>query len=224
MCGRFLLLSPPEALKRLFAYPEQPNFPPRYNIAPTQPIAVVTFARSEPHFTLMRWGFIPGFVKDEKKFPLVINIRSETAREKPSFRAAFQRRRCLIPADGFYEWQRRDRSKRPYLIRQSGAQPFAFAGLHETWSSIDGSEIDTAAILTTHANGTLAAIHDRAPVIISPADYARWLDPDTRPDEAEALLKPPPDESLDLTRVGTAVNKATNEGPELIRQDQLFND
>ncbi len=224
MCGRFLLLSPPEALKKLFAYPEQPNFPPRYNIAPTQPIAVVTFAQGERHFSLMRWGFIPGFVKDEKKFPLVINIRSETAREKPSFRAAFQRRRCLIPADGFYEWQRIDRSKRPYLIRPANGQPFAFAGLYETWSSIDGSEIDTAAILTTHANGTLAAIHDRAPVIVPESEYAHWLDPDNRPDDVISLLQPPADGSLSLTRVGTAVNKATNEGPELIQQDQLFND
>ncbi len=224
MCGRFILLSPPEALKALFGYPETPNFPPRYNIAPTQPIAVVAFQQGAPHFFLMRWGFIPGFVKDEKRFPLIINIRSETVREKPSFRAAFQRRRCLIPADGFYEWRRSDRSKRPYLIRPQDGRPFAFAGLHETWSSLDGSEIDTAAILTTDANGTLAAIHDRAPVIIPQADHARWLDPATSPDEAETMLRPPPDEALSLTRVGTAVNKAGNEGPELLLPDQLFSD
>jgi putative SOS response-associated peptidase YedK len=224
MCGRFAVITPPEAMRALFAYGEQPNFPARYNIAPTQPIAIVAAEAGKRHFVLMRWGFIPGFVKDEKSFPLIINIRAETARVKPSYRAAFMRRRCLIPADGFYEWRRAGREKQPFLIRRADERAFAFAGLYETWSSPDGSEIDTAAIITTDANGLLAALHQRMPVILDEADHARWLDPATPLDEAETLLRPAPDGLLAMRRVGMAVNKATNEGDDLWRSDDLFSD
>jgi putative SOS response-associated peptidase YedK len=224
MCGRFAVITPPEAMRALFAYGEQPNFPARYKIAPTQPIAVVAAEAGRRRFMLMRWGFIPGFVKDEKTFPLIINIRAETVREKPSYRAAFQRRRCLIPADGFYEWRRAGRDKIPFLIRRADEKTFAFAGLHETWSSPDGSEIDTAAIITTDANGLLSALHHRMPVILDAADHARWLDPETSPDRAEALLRPAPNGLLAMKRVGKAVNKATNEGADLWRSDDLFSD
>ncbi|MDQ0470589.1 SOS response-associated peptidase [Labrys wisconsinensis] len=216
MCGRFALTQTPEHVRAWFAYRDQPNFPPRYNIAPTQPVAVVTLDQGERRFVLMRWGFIPGFVKDPKEYPLVINVRSETAREKASFRAAFLRRRCLMPADGFYEWQAAGRVKRPFLIRRPDRAVFAFAAIHETWSSPDGSEIDTVAIMTTHANGTLAAVHERSPVmLLSQEAVARWLDPALPLDEAEAMLRPPAEAALELIPVGTGVNSVANDDPSL---------
>jgi putative SOS response-associated peptidase YedK len=154
-------------------------------------------------------------VKDLKRFPLINNIRSETATEKASFRAAFQRRRALMPADGFYEWQRLGKSRRAFLIRRPDCKPFAFAGLWETWSTSDGSELDTAAMLTTHANGLISAIHDRAPVILLQRDYDMWLDPMTTSAEAESLLRPPPDGLLEMVSVSDAVNKVANDGPEI---------
>lgn len=219
MCGRYAITLPPEAMRRLFAYGEQPNFPPRYNIAPTQPVPVVRLENGARQFVLMRWGFIPGWVKDPKAFPLVINIRGEGAREKPSFRAAFIRRRCLMPADGFYEWHRmgpgRQAENRAYLFRRPDRGFFAFPALWETWHSPDGSEIDTVALVNGPANGLMAAIHDRCPVILDPRDYDAWLDPAATPDEAATLLKPPPDELLEMVRIGTAVNKVANDGPDV---------
>src|SRR5690606_25577532 len=133
MCGRFVITSAPEALRRLLGYKEQPNFPPRYNIAPTQPIPLVRLEQGERHFALARWGLIPSWVKDPKEFSLLINARLEGVVSKPSFRAAMKRRRCLVPADGFYEWKKETKGKRPYFIRASNREPFAFAGLWETW-------------------------------------------------------------------------------------------
>lgn len=215
MCGRYALTLPPEAVRRLFGYAEQPNFPPRYNIAPTQPVAVVVQERGARRFVLMRWGFLPSWVKDPKDYPLVINVRAETAAEKPSFRAAFRRRRVVLPADGFYEWHRLGREKRPYLFRRPDRGAFAFAGLWETWSSADGSEIDTVAIMTTGANAVMAPIHDRCPVILEDHALARWLDPDAPLDAVEALLTPPPDDFFEAVRIGPAVNKPGSDGPDL---------
>jgi putative SOS response-associated peptidase YedK len=206
---------PPEAVRNLFGYPEQPNFPPRYNIAPTQPVPVVVADRGGVHFGLKRWGFLPGWVKDPKAFPLVINVRSETVREKPSFRAAFMRRRCLMPADGFYEWHRVGKENRAYLFRRADRGLFAFAAIHETWSAPDGSEIDTVALLNTHASGLMSAIHPRSPVMIAPAQHQAWLDPETLPDDAFRLLQPPPDDALEMIRIGPAVNKVGHDGPDL---------
>jgi putative SOS response-associated peptidase YedK len=219
MCGRYAVTLPPEAMREAFAYREQPNFPPRYNIAPTQPVPVVRLDEGRRQFILMRWGFIPGWVKDPKTFPLVINVRSESAREKPSFRAAFMRRRCLMPADGFYEWHRlgegRRQENRPYLFRKPDRGFFAFAALWETWHSQDGSEIDTVAIVTGPANGQMAAIHHRSPVIVPPEAFDAWLDPAAEPAGLQALLRPPPDELLEMVRLGPAVNKVANDGPEV---------
>jgi putative SOS response-associated peptidase YedK len=211
MCGRYALTLPPDAMRALFRYAEQPNFPPRYNIAPTQPVPVVLEEKGERHFRLMRWGFLPGWVKDPKDFPLVINIRGETMREKPSFRAAFIRRRCLMPADGFYEWSRSATENRAFLFRRPDRGLFAFAALHETWSSADGSEIDTVALVNGPANGLMSAIHERCPVILDPAQYARWLDPETTPDAAYGLLRPPAEDLLEMVRIGPAVNKVAND-------------
>jgi putative SOS response-associated peptidase YedK len=219
MCGRYAVTLPPEAMRQAFAYREQPNFPPRYNIAPTQPVPVVRLEQGTRQFMLMRWGFIPGWVKDPKDFPLVINIRSESAAEKPSFRAALARRRCLMPADGFYEWHRlgegRRQENRPYLFRRPDRGFFAFAALWETWHSPDGSEIDTVAMVTGPANGQMAAIHHRSPVIVPPEAFDAWLDPAAEPATLRGLLCPPPDDLLEMIRLDDAVNKVANDGPEL---------
>ena len=215
MCGRYAIIQPPKVLQEYFGYEERPNFPPRYNIAPTQPVPVVHEQDGRRCFTLMRWGFVPGWVKDFKSFPLVINIRSETLREKASFRAAFQRRRALMPADGFYEWQRLGRDKRPFLLRRPDRGSFAFAALSETWSGADGSELDTVALVTTHASGTIAAIHERSPVIVAQEHFGIWLDPRTPAGEAYRLLQPPPDDLLEMVAISTAVNTVAHDGPEL---------
>lgn len=215
MCGRYALILPPEAVRALFRYAEQPNFPPRYNVAPTQPVPVVVLRDGDVNFMLMRWGFLPSWLKDPKDFPLVINVRGETIQEKPSFRAAFTRRRCLMPADGFYEWHRVGKDNRAYLFRRPDRGVFAFAAIWETWSSADGSEIDTVALVNSHANGLMSAIHHRCPVILEQAQFEAWLDPSTTPDAAGLLLKPPPDEALEMVRIGPLVNKVANDGPQV---------
>lgn len=215
MCGRYALILPPEAVRALFRYAEQPNFPPRYNVAPTQPVPVVVLRDGDVNFMLMRWGFLPSWLKDPKDFPLVINVRGETIQEKPSFCAAFTRRRCLMPADGFYEWHRVGKDNRAYLFRRPDRGVFAFAAIWETWSSADGSEIDTVALVNSHANGLMSAIHHRCPVILEQAQFEAWLDPSTTPDAAGLLLKPPPDEALEMVRIGPLVNKVANDGPQV---------
>ena len=221
MCGRFAITLPPEAVRGFFAYLEQPNFPPRTNIAPTQPIPIVV---AEPfsagairHFLLVRWGFLPGFIKDPKKYPLIINARCEGLIGKPSFRAAVKRRRCLVIADGFYEWRRGPGpAKQPFLIRRVNGEPMGFAGLYETWSDPNGGEIDTACILTTSANRLMSQVHDRMPVIISRADHARWLDNDgVEAAAAMELARPAPEDALELVAIGPVVNKYSNDGPQV---------
>jgi putative SOS response-associated peptidase YedK len=176
MCGRFVITSPPAALRQVFGYTEQPNFPPRYNIAPTQPIPVVIIENATHHFRLMRWGLLPAWVKDPRTFTLLINARSETLLEKPAFKNAFKRRRCLIPADGYYEWHTFENRKRPYFIHRRDGAPIGFAGLAETWMGPNGEELDTVAIVTTAASADLSALHHRVPVTIAPGDFERWLD------------------------------------------------
>lgn len=215
MCGRFAIKALPEDMLRTFGYAERPNFPPRYNIAPTQPVPVVTMLQGQRHFQLMRWGFIPGWVKDMKDFPLIFNIRSEGAREKASFRAAFLRRRALMPADAFYEWRREGRASHPFMVRRPDQGLFAFPALWETWMSADGSEVDTVALLTAAAEGPMAAIHHRMPVILDPANWNEWLDPDTTPERAETLLTPPLQTEMELVALGPAINKVSNDGREV---------
>ena len=228
MCGRFAITLPPDAIRAVFRYAEQPNFPPRFNIAPTQPVPVVRLEREpggakQRHFVLVRWGFLPGFVKDPKDFPLVINARAETVAEKASFRNALRRRRCIFIADAFYEWRRPEGGRRkgappaqPFLIRRRDGLPMAFAGLWETWGGPNGEEIDTACIVTTSANGSIAAIHDRMPVILEPEDFDTWLDCEEHDaDEAGRLMKPADDDVLEFWPISTAVNKVGNDTPEI---------
>ena len=217
MCGRYTLTSAPEAIRALFRYTEQPNFPPRYNVAPTQPIAIVRLVDGKRHFALVRWGLLPSWVKDPKTFSLLINARGESAAEKPAFRAAMKRRRCLIPADGFYEWQKAGERKRPFFVRAKDDAPLAFAGLWESWQGPNGEEMETAAIVTTQANKTLAPIHERMPVIVPPEAFDLWLDTanvDTK--TAAVLISPARDNLLEAYEISTAVNRVANDNPKLI--------
>ena len=217
MCGRYTFTSAPEAMRQLFRYLEQPNFPPRYNVAPTQPIAIVRLVEGQRHFALVRWGFLPSWVKDPKTFALVINARGESVIEKPAFRAAIKRRRCLIPADGFYEWQKAGDRKRPFFIHAKSGIPLAFAGLWETWAGPNGEELETAAIVTTRANRALGAIHDRMPVIVPPEAFDLWLDNATvDATTAAALIAPAPDDLLEAYEISAAVNRVANDGPKLL--------
>ena len=217
MCGRFVITSPPEALRRIFGYFEQPNFPPRYNVAPTQPIPVVILENGARHFRLMRWGLLPAWVKDPRKFTLLINARAETVKEKPAFRNAIRRRRCLVPADGYYEWQDTGSRKRPYFIHRRDGGPIGLAGLSETWIGPHGEELDTVAIVTAAAGADLAVLHQRVPVAIRPGDFDRWLD--CSADEAEsvlALLTPPHAGEFAWHEVSTRVNRVANDDAQLI--------
>lgn len=217
MCGRFVITSSPEALRRLFGYAEQPNMPPRYNVAPTQPIPVVFDDRSARRFMLMRWGFLPAWTKDPKKFGLVINARAELLMEKPAFKNAIRRRRGLIPADGYYEWHDVAPRKRPLFVHPSQGGPIAFAAVWETWIGPNGEEVDTVAIVTTAASRDLAVFHPRMPAIIAADAFDVWLD--CRSDESEAaisLLVPPPTGTFAWHEVSTLVNRVDNDDERLI--------
>ncbi len=228
MCGRFALTATPEELIELFGLLESEDFPARFNIAPTQPIMVVVAGdRAAPgsnlperKAVLVRWGFMPGWVKDPRDFPLLINARAESAIEKASFRAAMRHRRVLVPASGFYEWHRPPKGSREpsqaYWVRPRKGGIVAFAGLMETWSSADGSEVDTAAILTTAANASIRQIHDRMPVVIQPEDFTRWLDCKTQePREVANLFAPVAEDYFETIPVSDKVNKVANTGPDI---------
>jgi putative SOS response-associated peptidase YedK len=217
MCGRFVITSPPAALRQIFGYIEQPNFPPRHNIAPTQPIPVVIIENGIRHFRLMRWGLLPGWVKDPRKFTLLINARAETVLEKPAFRNAMKRRRCLIPADGYYEWQASEQRKRPHFIHRRGGHSIGLAGLAETWIGPNGEELDTVAIVTAAASADLAVLHHRVPVTIAPGDFERWLDCGAHDaEDAMALLRAPDEGEFVWHEVSTRVNRVANDDAQLI--------
>src|SRR3954447_487969 len=217
MCGRFVITSAPEALRRLFGYIDQPNFPPRYNVAPTQPVPVVIIENGARQFRLMRWGFIPAWVKDPRAFARLIPPRAETVRDKPAFKSAIRRRRCLIPADGYYEWSQSEARKRAYFIHPRDGQPFGFAGLAETWIGPNGEELDTVAILTTAASADLAVLHPRVPVTIARGDFDCWLDCSN--DDVETalpLLTAPGEGEFVCHQVSTRVNRVANDDAQLI--------
>ena len=215
MCSRYSLTSPPEAVRAYFGYSDTPNFPARYNVAPTQAIAVVALDREGVRrFRLMRWGLLPGFVKDPKQFPTLINARSEEVLEKPSFRHAMSFRRCLVPADGFYEWTGPKGERRPFLLRPREARLIAFAGIYERWRDADGVEIDTVAILTCPANGTIGLLHDRMPVVLPLQHFAAWLDVKGTPAETAAnLLQPAPDALLEAIEMHPKINDSKRDEP-----------
>ena len=209
MCGRFTLFEPDKVLSKEFGVSSIPPLSSRYNIAPSQAVAAVraALAGSGRELALLRWGLIPSWSKDPAIGNRLINARAETAHEKPSFRNAFRRHRCLIPANGFYEWQRQERGKQPFFVHMRDKRLFAFAGLWDRWESPDAGVIETCAILTTAANTVLALIHDRMPVILPPGEYARWLDPALQDTESLApLLVPFPPEEMLAFPVSTRVN------------------
>ena len=217
MCGRYVIISTPEAIRNLFGYPDQPNFPPRYNVAPTQPIPVVLWEEGARRFRLMRWGLLPSWVKDPQAFSLLINARGESAAEKPAFRNAMKRRRCLIPADGFYEWKPDGARKRPHFVRMRDGAPFAFAGLWETWTGPNGEEMDTVAIVTTTASPDIGHIHERMPVMLEPDAFHIWLDcAQVDATTAQAVLVPTRPGKLEAIEVSTAVNRVANDSAALI--------
>ena len=218
MCGRYSLTSPVEALRALFQFDGPlPNLAPSYNVAPTQAVPIVRLEQGVRHLAFARWGLIPSWAKQVSAKPL-INARAETVAEKPSFRAAFRRRRCLVPADGYFEWQKtRQGTKQPYNMVLSDTGPFGMAGIWETWSAADGSEIDSVAIITIDANSKLAPIHDRMPVILKPADYDRWLDSDRFDrQQAKALLRPAQQDFLRAYPISRRVNAVSNNDAAIV--------
>ncbi len=215
MCGRFTLNSSSEALAADFELSEVPAFEPRFNIAPSQEIIAVREDDAGVRECVeLRWGLIPSWTKDPKKSRAPINARSETAAEKPSFRHAMSRRRCLIPASGFYEWQGKGGSKQPFLFRMREGALFAIAGLCETWRGEGGEIIESVALLTTDANAVVAPVHPRMPVILTPADYGRWLDRENRDSASVAdLMVPCGVDVLESFAVSTKVNDPRFDDP-----------
>jgi putative SOS response-associated peptidase YedK len=228
MCGRFTLTDPDADLAVQFNLPEIPDIHPRYNIAPTQPVAAVRVAAesSVREMILLHWGLIPFWAKDPNIGTRMINARSETVAEKPAYRAAFRRRRCLVVANGFYEWQKQNGTKQPFYIRLRDARPFAFAGLWESWKGPEGQVIESCTLLTTQPNELILAVHNRMPVILKPRDYELWLDPEVQEVERlQSLLRPYPPEEMEAYAVSRYVNSPDNDDPRCIEplpQQQSF--
>jgi putative SOS response-associated peptidase YedK len=218
MCGRFTLTAPREVLRELFPLFDIPEVTPSYNVAPTQTVLAVRVpaGRDRPEPVLLKWGLVPGWADDPAIGNRLINARAETVAEKPAFRSAFRQRRCLVLADGFYEWQKVGGKKQPYLFRLQGGAPFAFAGLWEHWER-DGRAIDSCTVLTTSANELVKPLHERMPVILAPADFDRWLDPKpaTGP-ELQGLLRPYPAEAMTAYPVATRVNNARHNDADCV--------
>ncbi len=218
MCGRFVLRASPEQLQSLFELAEAPRSEPRYNIAPTQPVLSV---RASPYTgkreaTFLNWGLIPSWAQDPKIGYRMINARSETAAEKPSFRAAFKYRRCIVPADGFYEWKKENGGKQPYLIALKSGAVFGIAGLWERWER-EGSVIESCTLLTTGPNELLASVHNRMPVILEPEDYDEWLDQSVqKADSLLHLMRPCTGAAMQVVPVSTVVNNPRNEDPACV--------
>ncbi len=244
MCGRFTLATPAAEWAALFGLDRVPDLEPRYNIAPTQDVAAVrstapaqgadgsTGAATGPadpprELVELRWGLVPHWAREfDPVGRALINARSETAAEKPSFRDSFRFRRCLVVADGFYEWKPEGRGKQPYWIHREDGRTFAFAGLWDRWSGGEGAAVESCTILTTAANEALRPLHDRMPVILEPGSYDTWLDPDAPAWELEPLLAPAPADLLAFHPVSTLVNRVENDDPVCIEplgnQTEMF--
>lgn len=219
MCGRYSITTPVEALRRLFGFAgPASNLAARYNVAPRQDVPVIRVAEDGTRAIAMaRWGLVPFWAKDATIGDRLINARSETAHEKPSFRAAFKARRCVLPADAFYEWKKEGKAKQPYRIHLEDGAPFGFAGLWERWDDPAGGVLETCAILTTEANEALRPIHHRMPVILDAEDHATWLDTGgTEGAAARALLRPFSARRLVAYPVSRHVNNARNDDPACI--------
>jgi len=217
MCGRYTLTTPAERLAEEFGFKDSSvELPQSYNVAPTQGVAAVLEEGGGRRLEVLRWGLIPPWANDPQIGSRMINARSETAPEKPSFRRAFRERRCLIPADGFYEWQRTNGAKQPFYIHMEDGRPFAFAGLWESWGRGNEGEIRTCTILTTGANAVVGEIHERMPVIVAPDAYDVWLDPSSERDELTGLLAPYPEDEMEAYPVSRFVNSPSNNDPRCV--------
>lgn len=215
MCGRYLMTAPVEAVRRLFEAAGAPNLPARYNIAPTQEAPVVRLSDGARELAMLRWGLVPPWAADLSVGSRMINARSETAAVKPAFRDAFSSRRCLVPANGFYEWAPQGKAKQPWLARLPDGALYGFAGLWERWTPKGGgAAVETFTILTTEANEALRPLHPRMPVMVAPADYETWLAGD--PAAAQALLKPWTG-PIETVKVGPRVNSPRFDDADCIR-------
>jgi len=223
MCGRYSQTQSAEIIAKAFQVDNVPTLEPRYNIAPTQWVSSVlqTSASTNRQFKMLYWGLIPSWAKDSKIGAKLINARAETVAEKPAFRSAFRQRRCLVLADGFYEWQQQEakKQKQPFYFRLSDEHPFAFAGLWERWEDATGEEIESCTLLTTEPNELMRPIHNRMPVILDPKDYDLWLDPEVKKSELlQPLLRSYPTEEMTAYPVSKAVNKPSNDSTECIER------
>ncbi|MGE3803253.1 MAG: SOS response-associated peptidase [Gemmataceae bacterium] len=221
MCGRYTMRAPAAKIAEHFEVDPLPLLEPRFNIAPTQQVAAVRLKHAQPGRELvrLRWGLVPSWADDLKIGYKLINARAESAATKPAFRSAFKQRRCLIAADGFYEWQKLDaKHKQPFFIHLKSDDPFAFAGLWEHWTAADGEIVESCSILTTEANEVMQPLHDRMPVILPPAEYEAWLNPAAKPPALQELLRPYSKNDLTAHPVSTLVNNARNENPRCVEE------
>lgn len=218
MCGRFTLNLAPAVLQEWFDIIEGVDYPPRFNIAPTQPVIVIADQEKLRRAILMRWGLVPMWVKDPREFPLIINARTETLPEKPAFKGGLRHHRCIIPASGYYEWRKgADGKKQPYYITLKDSEPMAFAGVYSTWMGPDGEEIDTTAIITLSANKDIRHIHERMPALIGKSQIDDWLNVrGMNEKEAYAMLRALPEGKLDWHPVSTRVNSVQNDDLHLL--------
>jgi putative SOS response-associated peptidase YedK len=216
MCGRYLITSPVDALRLIFGFAgPAPNLPPRWNVAPTQRVPVIRRgADGVRALDLLRWGLVPSWAKDLAVGSRMINARGESVAEKPAYREAFRKRRCLVPADGFYEWPEGPTAPgHPFMFARADGRPFAFAGLWEAWRSPERAVIETFTIVNTEATGPMTAYHHRVPVVLDPADYEAWLDPAGDP---APQVKAPPGEWFVATPVSTWVNDVRHDDPQCV--------
>jgi len=216
MCGRYTLACDGATLVAEFGVEELASWSPRYNIAPTQIVPALTRDGGRFKGGLLHWGLVPSWAKDRKIGARLINARAETVAEKPSFRAAFRHRRCLVLADGYYEWSKLGGVKQPFRITRNDGKPFVFAGLWEHWTDTETS-YDSCTIITCAANDDLASLHNRMPVVIEKADYAKWTDTAPEPATHLDLLRPAPNGAFTATAVSTFVNSSAHEGPDCIK-------
>ncbi len=220
MCGRYTAAMSWSELVDLYEITETGiplNVAPRYNVAPTQTVPIVRSVPNGRELAMVRWGLVPSWSKGPDSRYSMINARAETVTEKPSFRTPFRRRRCLVPADGFYEWMKANGAKQPYRIALNDGRPFAFAGLWDSWESADETAIESCTIIVTDANELVRPIHDRMPVILDPGNHVRWLDVEGTPaDEAAEMLRSYPSERMTAYPVSRMVNSPKNDDPKCI--------